>query len=38
MFGSARTASIISNEKMNDIMKAVKSPEESCLLINILVK
>ena len=37
MFGSARTASIISNEKMND-MKAVKSPEESCLLINILVK
>ena len=33
MFGSGFTALIISNEKMNDIMKIVKSLEESVLLI-----
>ena len=33
MFGSDMTALIISNEEMNDIMKIVKSPEESDLLI-----
>ena len=32
MFGSGVTALIISNEKMNDIMKIVKSLEESGLL------
>ena len=33
MFGSGTTTIIISNEEMNDIMKIVKSLEESCLLI-----
>ena len=33
MFRSGTTALIISNEKMNDIMKTVNSPEESGLLI-----
>ena len=33
MFGSGRTALIISNEEMNDFMKIVKSVEESGLLI-----
>ena len=33
MFGSAFTTLIISNEEMNDIMKIVKSLEESGLLI-----
>ena len=33
MFGSGTTTLIISNEEMNDIMKIVKSLEESCLLI-----
>ena len=33
MFGSGTTTLIISNEKMNDIMKSVKSHEESGLLI-----
>ena len=33
MFGSGTTALIISNEEMNDIMKIVKSLEESGLLI-----
>ena len=33
MFGSANTTLIISNEKMNDIMKIVKSLEEPGLLI-----
>ena len=32
MFGSGKTTLIISNEKMNDIMKIVKSLEESGLL------
>ena len=32
MFGSGKTALIISNEEMNDIMKIVKSLEESGLL------
>ena len=32
-FGSGMTALIISNEEMNDIMKIVKSLEESGLLI-----
>ena len=44
MFGSGmhtsyiakRTTLIISNEEMNDIMKIVKSVEESCLLTNSL--
>ena len=33
MFGSGNTALIISSEEMNDIMKIVKSLEESGLLI-----
>ena len=33
MFGSGNTALIISNEKMNDIMKIVKSLEKSVSLI-----
>ena len=33
MFGSGNATLIISNEKMNDIMKSVKSHEESGLLI-----
>ena len=33
MFGSGMTTSIISDEKMNDIMKTVGSLEESGLLI-----
>ena len=33
MFGSGISTSIISNEKVNDIMKIVKSLEESGLLI-----
>ena len=36
IFGSGTTALIISNEKMNDIMKIVKSLEESGLLIKVL--
>ena len=33
MFGSGNKTLIISNEEMNDIMKKVKSPEESEFLI-----
>ena len=33
MFGSGMTILIISNEEMNDIMKIIKSHEESGLLI-----
>ena len=33
IFGSDMTALIISNEELNDIMKTIKSLEESCLLI-----
>ena len=33
MFGSSMTTLIISNEKMNDTTKIVKSPEESGILI-----
>ena len=33
MFGSGTTTLIISNEKMNDIMKIVKSLDESGLVI-----
>ena len=33
MFGSSTTTLIISNKEMNDIMKIVKSLEESGLLI-----
>ena len=33
MFGSGNTTSIISNKEMNDIMKVIKSLEESGLLI-----
>ena len=33
MFGSGRTTLIISNEEMNDIMKIIKSLEESALSI-----
>ena len=33
MFGSGNTISIISNKEMNDIMKVIKSLEESGLLI-----
>ena len=33
MFGSGMTTLIISNEEMNDIMKIIKSLEESGLLI-----
>ena len=36
IFGSGTTALIISNGKMNDIMKIVKSLEESGLLIKVL--
>ena len=35
---SRMTTLIISNEEMNDIMKIVKSPEESGLLIKVLAK
>ena len=38
MFGSGFTTLIFSNEKMEDIMKIVKSLEDSGLLINALVK
>ena len=34
MFGSGTTTLLILNEEMNDIMKVVKSLEESGLLIN----
>ena len=33
MFGSGTTTLIISNEEMKDIMKIIKSFEESCFLI-----
>ena len=33
MFGSGETTLIISNEEINDIMRIVKSLEESCLFI-----
>ena len=33
MFGSGPTTLIISNKQMNDIMKIIKSPKESGLLI-----
>ena len=32
MFGSGNTTLIVSNEEINDIMKIIKSPEESRLL------
>ena len=32
-FGLGTTMLVISNEEMNDVMKIVKSLEESCLLI-----
>ena len=38
MFGSGFTTLIISNEEMNDIMKIVKSLEESGLLIKAYAK
>ena len=38
MFGSGFTTLIISNEEMNDIMKIVKSLEESGLLIKCVKK
>ena len=38
MFGSRTTTLIISNEEMNDIMKIVKSLEESDLLIKSVSK
>ena len=38
MFGSGVTKLLISNEEMNDIMKTIKSLEESGLLIKVLVK
>ena len=38
MFGSDTTTLIISNEKMNDVMKIVKSLQESGLLIKGLAK
>ena len=38
MFGSGVTALILSNEKMNDIMKIVKSLEESGLLMKDISK
>ena len=38
IYGSETTALIISNEELKDIMKIVKSLEESGLLINELVK
>ena len=37
MFGSGNTTLIISNEKMNDMMKMIRPLEESGLLINALV-
>ena len=33
MFGSGTTTLVFSNEDLNDIMKIIKSLEESCLLI-----
>ena len=36
MFGSGVTTLIISNEEMNDIMKIVRSLEESGLLIKVI--
>ena len=36
MFGSGNTTLIISNEEMNDIMKIIKSLEESGLLIKVV--
>ena len=33
MFGSGTTTLIISNEEMKDVMKIIKSFEESCFLI-----
>ena len=36
MFGSGITTLIISNEEMNDIMKVVRSLEESGLLIKVI--
>ena len=38
IFGSDMTTLIISNEELNDIMKTIKSLEESCLLIKMLAK
>ena len=38
MFGSGKTILIISNEEINDIMKIVKSPEESGLLIKVVTE
>ena len=38
MFGSGFTTLIISNEEMNDVMKIVKSLEESGLLIKAYAK
>ena len=38
MFGSGMTALIISNEEMNDIIKIVKSLEQSGLLIKVASK
>ena len=38
MFGSRKTTLIISNEEMNEIMKIVKSLEESGLSIKIVSK
>ena len=38
MFGSGATTLIISSEKMNDIMKIIKSLEESVLLIKDIAK
>ena len=35
MFGSGNTALIICNEEMNDIMKIIKSPKASGLLIKV---
>ena len=37
-YGSVTTALIISKEEMEDIMKIVKSPEESGLLIKRIIK
>ena len=38
LFGSGNTTLIISNEEMNDIMKIIKSLEESVLLIKSVSK
>ena len=38
MFGSGKTILIISNEEINDIMKIVKSPEESGLLTKVVTE